>query len=275
MKIFFLSLALLLPVGLYAQAPVTAIHADTNLAAMAADADPSFSVATIKPNPSESRYTGFSLVNIQGERYSARNVSLEDLVKFAYSLQGSQIAGLPEWAGQKRWDISAVMEPEGRPDGDQLRTMLRKLLAERFKLAAKTEQRVLPVYTLTVAKGGIKAPASDGKVSGDVEHPAVGGMEFAYRGATIKTYANYLQQSLMNRPVVDQTGLSGRYDFDLTFMPDDTMFGGRFRLPPDMMDKAAPNIFTALQQQLGLKLTPEKVLVDVLVVGHAEEPTEN
>jgi uncharacterized protein (TIGR03435 family) len=270
MRHIILALALLLPTALHAQAVTT----NTTAAPMAADADPSFDVATIKPHPLDAPYAGFRLVNIQGEHYSARNVSLVDLTKFAYSMQLNQVIGLPAWANEKHFDISATMQPVGHPNGDQLRTMLRKLLADRFKLASHIEQRVLPVYTLTVAKPGLKAPVSDGKLNGDFENEAPGGMKFGEHNATSKMWANYLQQALMNRPVVDQTALPDRYDFAVTFMPDDTMFGGRFHFP-DSGENAAPNIYTALQEQLGLKLTPEKTSVDVLVIDHAEEPSGN
>lgn len=271
MRRHLLALALLTPAALHAQAVTTT----TNAAPMAADADPSFDVATIKPHPLDSPYRGFRLVNIQGEHYSARNVSLADLTKFAYSMQLSQIIGLPAWAADKHYDISATMQPVGHPSGDQVRTMLRKLLADRFKLTFHTEQRVLPVYTLSVVKSGLKAPVSDGKLSGDFEDEASGGMKFGEHNATSKMWANYLQQALMNRPVLDQTALPGRYEFAVTFMPDDTMFGGRFHFPSDMTENAAPNIYTALQQQLGLKLTPEKASIDVLVIDHVDEPSAN
>ena len=270
MRRHLLALALLLPSALHAQASLT----NTNAAPMAADADPSFDVATIKPHPLDGPYTGFRLVNIQGERYSARNVSLVDLTKFAYSMQLNQLIGLPSWAGESRYDISAIMQPAGHPNGDQIRTMLRKLLADRFQLTFHREQRVLPVYTLTVVKSGLKATVSSDKGFTDFEHERPGGMEMGERDATSAMFANYLQQALMNRPVVDQTHLPGRYDFAVTFMPDDTMFGGRFHFP-DSGDSAAPSIYTALQQQMGLKLTPDKTSVDVLVIDHVQEPSAN
>jgi len=270
-----LSLTLLgtLTPALHAQG---AVQTNTNANPMAADADPSFEVASIKLHDNNSPTRSISILNIQGQHYSARNVDLEDLVKFAYSLQSTQILKLPNFPNSPHYDINATMQPEGRPSGDQVRTMLRKLLAERFKLTFHAEQRALPVYTLTVTKAGLKAPTSDSKTVADTEHEIPGGMQFNLHGATSKNYANYLQQAIMDRPVVDHTGLPAdtRYNFDLAFLPDDSMFGGRFHFP-DQMDKAAPNIFTALQEQLGLKLTPEKISIDVLVIDHAEPPSDN
>jgi len=248
-----------------------AVQLNSSATPMPADADPSFEVATIK-GPSS---PGFALINIQGQRYSAHNVSLEDLVKFAYSLHSDQVINLPKFGDQGRYDISAVMQPEGRPSGDQIRTMIRKLLAERWKLATHTEQRVLSVYVLTAPHGAEKLKPSKFDTAADTESEVANGMEFAFRGATPNMYVNYLQQALLDRPVVDRTGLTGRFDFDVIFMPDDSMFGGRFRPTPEMADKAAPNFFTALTEATGLKLTPEKTSVDVLVIDHAEPPTAN
>jgi uncharacterized protein (TIGR03435 family) len=266
-----LGLATLLAAPLAKAQTVNAVQTNSNAAAMAADADPSFEVATIK-GPSS---PGFSLVNIQGQHYSAHNVTLQDLIKFAYSLQSTQIVNLPKFGDENRYDIAAVMSPEGRPTGDQLRTMLRKLLAERWKLTFHTEQRTLSAYLLTAPHGAEKLKPSQAPFAADTERPAPGGMEFIFRGVTTKTYANYLQQALLDRPVVDRSGIEGKFDFDVVFMPDDSMFGGRFHASADMAEKAAPGFFTALTESTGLKLTPDKVPVDVLVIDHAEPPSAN
>ncbi len=266
-----IALGTLLVAPMLAAQTVNAVQTNSNLAPMPADADPSFEVATIK-GPSS---PGFGILNIQGQRYFAHNVTLQDLVKFAYSLQGNQVVNMPKFGGEDRYDISAVMQPEGRPSGDQIRTMLRKLLAERWKFVAHTEQRVLPVYVLTAPHGAEKLKLSTFTTVSDTEKVAPGGMEFAFRGATPTSYANYLQQALLDRPVVDRTGLTDKYDYDVIFMPDDSMFGGRFRASPEMVEKAAPNFFTALTEATGLKLTAEKTSVGVLVIDHAETPSAN
>jgi uncharacterized protein (TIGR03435 family) len=250
---------------------VNAVQTNSSAAPMPADADPSFEVATIK-GPSS---PGFNIVNIQGQHYSAHNVTLQDLIKFAYSLQSSQIVNLPKLGDENRYDIAAVMQPEGHPNGDQLRIMLRKLLADRFKLVTHTEQRTLPVYILTAPNGAGKLKPSTFTTVSDSERPAPGGMEFTLRGATPTSYANYLQQAMLNRPVIDRTGLTARFDYAVTFMPDETMFNGRFRPSPEMLEKSAPNFFTALTESTGLKLTPDKAPVDVLVIDHAEPPSAN
>jgi uncharacterized protein (TIGR03435 family) len=248
-----------------------AVQTTTSAGPMPADADPSFDVATIKPPSSP----GFFVVKVQGEHYAAHNVRLLDLIKYAYSLQASQIADLPRWIEDTRYDIAAAMAPEGRPSGDQLHTMLRKLLADRFKLTAHTEQRITSVYVLTAPHGTEKLKPSISPTFADTEHEAPGGMALAVRGATLKAYANYLQQALLDRPVVDHTALDGRFDIDVAFLPDDSMFGGRFHAPPDMLDKGAPSFFTALTESTGLKLTPDKIPVDILVIDHVEPPSPN
>lgn len=275
MAVLLCILLLLCAPGLRAQSQVNAVHSDTDAKPMAADAVPSFDVASIRPNNSGGYRSGFVLVNIEGEHYYARKVSALDLIKFAYRLQAKQILGLPSWANEKTYDISAVMQPEGRPSFDQLRIMLQKLLADRFKLAAHPDQRTLPVYVLTVAKGGSRLKPSTSPNVHDLERPAAGGMEFALYGSPTSGYANYLQQALVDRPVLDHTSLPGKYDYDVTFLPDQTMFGGRFRPSPDTLANAAPNFFTAIQEQLGLKLTPANASANVLVVDHLEPPSEN
>jgi len=257
----------------------TALQAQSATSApMPATADPSFEVATIKPHPMTggNPRAGYDIVDLQGQHYFAHNVSLEDLIKFSYRLQERQVIQLPKWAAETRYDISAVMHPEGSPNGDQLRTMLRKLLADRFKLATHTEQRVLPVLALTVGKDGAKMPASEGKTT-ESEHPVPGGMQFIFLGMTTKIYANFLQQALVDRPVLDRTGLPATacYDFDLTFLPDETMFGGRYRASAEDLANPAASLFTALEEQLGLKLSPEKIPADVLIIDHVEPPSEN
>lgn len=262
--------AVLTAVGLRAQIRPAVVGPMTKSTSMAADAEPSFEVATIKPNASG----GFGINLIQGSHYAARNVSLDDLVKFAYQLHATQVIGLPDWAGQDRYDVAAVMQPEGRPSMNQVRTMLKKLLADRFKLAFHDETRVLPIFVMTIAKSGPKMRPSDGVISGDSEHEVPGGVQFVFKGVTAKAYADFLQQVVVDRPVVDHTGLTGKFDFDVTFLPDETMFGGRVQMPPDTSN-SAPSLFTALQDQLGLRLIPDKSVTNVLVIDHAEKPSEN
>jgi uncharacterized protein (TIGR03435 family) len=244
---------------------------------MAADADPAFDVATIKPNSSGDPLPhGMAL--IKGKNYAARNVSLEDLVRFTYGVQTKQIAGAPEWMDKDRFDIAAVMDTEGRPALAQTQAMVRKLIADRFALKLHHEKRKLAAFLLTVGKDGPKMPTTllDGPNPTDNMRDGSNGLDFAYRNATTADLVMYLQGLVLDRPVVDETGIKGKYDFVFTFMPDDSMFGGRMHIPPRQDSvEYAPTLFDALQRQSGLKLVPGKASVDVLVIDHVEKPSAN
>jgi uncharacterized protein (TIGR03435 family) len=247
---------------------------------MAADADPSFEVATIKPN--DSGAPGMQGLTIQGRNFKTRNSSLGDLICFAYQVQAKQIAGLPDWAEKDRYDISAVPDVEGAPNPQQVRTMIRKLLADRFQLKFHHDQRELSAFVLTVGKTGSKlAPTqSNGPLPGIGLGPGKGGMTLHIMNATIGDFTGFLQSLVLDRPVVDQTGLTAKFDFNVTFTPDDSQFNGRppqFGAKPAQTDavEAAPSLFDAMQQQLGLKLEAKKTAVDVLAIDHVEKPSAN
>jgi uncharacterized protein (TIGR03435 family) len=156
--------------------------------------------------------------------------------------------------------------------------MLRELLADRFKLTFPRERREMPVYALTVARGGPKLP--EGTPDTTPEGPPAlafviypDRVKLPARSATVGEFASVLQRAAMDRPVIDQTGIPGRYDFDLEWLPDETQFGG-LDLKPNP-DAPKPDLFAAVQQQLGLKLEATKGPVEVLVVDRVEKPSEN
>ena len=245
---------------------------------MAANADPSFDVATIKPNNSGA--TSMQGLIMNGRNFATRNSSLGDLIAFAYNVQMKQIAGGPEWMDSDRFDIAAVPDQEGVPSSRQLRTMMQKLLAERFKLKFHHEQRELPAYVLTVGKTGEKLTKTqfpDSALPGLGMRPGPGGVTLNVRSAAIPEFTSFLQMIVLDRPVVDQTGLTGKYDFQCKFTPDDSQFNGHPpKLPPETdTTESSPNLFDAMQQQLGLKLSAEKTAVDVLVIDHVEKHSDN
>ncbi|MGP8260965.1 MAG: TIGR03435 family protein [Acidobacteriaceae bacterium] len=242
---------------------------------MAADADPSFEVATIKPNPSG----GPSLQGLvlHGRETVVTNGSLIDLLKFAYNLQVNQIVGAPGWTDSDRDDIVGIPDQPGQPNVEQMRSMVRKLLADRFKLTSHQEKRDLSAYVLTVGKTGQKLTPTQikGNLPGFSYSPGTGGLTLHLVNGTMKDFTDFLQMLVLDKPVVDQTGITGRFDSNVTFTPDQAQFNGN---PPklkaaDVPD--APDLFTAIQQQLGLKLTAEKTAVDVLVIDHVEKPSPN
>jgi uncharacterized protein (TIGR03435 family) len=260
---------------------------------MAADADPSFEVATIKPNNTGAvRLQGLV---IRGRNFITRASSVEDLISFAYSVQEKQIVNAPAWIDSERYDIEAIPDAPGTPNTEQVRVMIRKLLADRFKLAFHKEKRDLPAYVLTVAKSGEKLPPTElkGQLPGLGFGPGKGGLTLRAINAAIPDFTGFLQVLVLDRPVVDRTGLTGRYDFSCTFTPDDSQFGGH---PPRMPGStpaapgaatgepaaqtseatpSAPNLFEAMQQQLGLKLSAEKTAVDVIAIDHVDHPSPN
>ncbi|CAN5540717.1 hypothetical protein BH10ACI4_BH10ACI4_36530 [soil metagenome] len=244
---------------------------------MAADANPSFEVATIKPNKSGAHQ--MQQLTVNGRNFRTRNSSLGDLITFAYQVQIKQVVGAPEWLETDRYDIEATQDTEGAPNPQQVRTMIQKLLADRFKLKFHHDKRDLSAYILSVGKGGSKLKPTEmaGPLPGIGFRPSAEGVSLGVRNGAIGDFTGFLQTLILDRPVVDQTGLKDRFDFTVKFMPDDSQFSGH---PPTLpasteATNAFPNLFTALQDQLGLKLESAKTPVEVIAIDHVEKPSEN
>ena len=240
---------------------------------MAADADPTFEVATVKP--SDPNRQGRA-ITVRGRTFATFNTSLNALLSFAYGVHPRQIVGAPDWADSALYDIEARPAGEGQPNDRQWRSMLQKLLADRFKLSFKREKREMPAYVIVVAAGGPKLARSGGDPNG------LPGLFFKGLGvlpainATIGDFAGLLQSVVLDRPVVDQTGLTGRWDFTLQWTPDETQFGGRGgQAQAQAGANAPPGLFTAMQEQLGLKIDSTRAPVDALVIDRVEKPSEN
>jgi uncharacterized protein (TIGR03435 family) len=244
---------------------------------MAVDADPSFDVATIKPNNSGA--TSMQQLTINGRDFKTVNSSLADLIKFAYNVQIKQIVGAPDWIDKDRYDVAGTPDHEGAPNVEQLRVMIRKLLADRFQLKFHHEKRELSAFVLTVAKDGSKLKPTElnGPLPGIGMRPGKAGPELIVRNGTLGDFTSFLQLMVLDRPVVDQTGLKGKYDITVPFTPDDSLFNGNPRPFPKVAEgvEPAPGLFDAIQQSLGLKLTAEKTQVDVLAIDHVEKPSAN
>jgi uncharacterized protein (TIGR03435 family) len=154
--------------------------------------------------------------------------------------------------------------------------MIQKLLATRFKLAFHHEQRELAVYAIVIGKDGPRLTTTDRKPSDSTNFSYTNRVVLTVRNATMADFADGMQASFMDRPVVDQTGLADRYDFLLKWTPDESRSGLGEKLPPTADDpNAPPGLYTAIQEQLGLKLVSTKAPVDVLVIDHIEMPSEN
>jgi uncharacterized protein (TIGR03435 family) len=241
---------------------------------MAADANPTFEVATIKPSDPNVPGDWF---RVNGRNFTTHNISLAGLIKFAYGVHGKQILNGPDWMDHDTYDIAAVPDGEGQPSDKQWKGMLQKLIAERFKMTFHQDKRELAVFALTVAKDGPKNLAENtggGSLPGMFFRGTPGGIMLPANNATMKDFTGLLQEVVLDKPVVDQTGLKGRYDFNLKWAPDDSQFGGHVPPPSDAPD-APPSLFVAVQEQIGLKIESTKAMVDVMVVDHVEKPTAN
>ena len=240
---------------------------------MPTDWVPAFEVATIKPSKPE---TAGSAITVRGRTFATLNQTVSSMMTFAFGIHPDQIIGGPAWVKEDRFDISAEPEGTGMPNDKQWKAALAKLLADRFSLAFHRDKKELSVYALTTLKSGHKLTVNDTNPNG---LPALffrGLGVFPVRNATMSDFAGVMQAVVLDRPVIDQTGLSGRYDFTLTWTPDDTQFGGRGgQAPPADPATAPPGLFTAIQEQLGLKLEATKAPAEVLVIDRLEKPTPN
>jgi uncharacterized protein (TIGR03435 family) len=241
---------------------------------MAADANPSFEVATIKPSaPDEPG----KLFGVRGAHFKTINTTLTDLITFAYGVQQKQVVGQPEWMDKDKWDIEAQPDVAGAPNKQQVSTMVQKLLADRFQLKFHKDTKELSAYVLTLTKTGNKMTA------GSTDPNQLPGLFFQGLGvltvqnATMQDFAGLMQSAVLDRPVVDQTSLPGKWNFLLKWTPDESQFGGMgVKVPPptDAPD-APPPLFTAIQEQIGLKLDAGKAQVPVLVIDKVEKPSDN
>lgn len=233
---------------------------------MATDAHPSFAVATIKPHdPNYPRRQGWNFI---GDRVRIDNQTVASILMYAYSINPHQFAGLPEWADKFAYDIEGTTDTPGQPNRTQQQEMLQKLLAERFGLKLHREQRPLNVYAIQIAKGGPKLTAAAHPDAQPTQHANQQGAAICNKmnSATMADFVLDMQFFVEDRPLVDQTGLTGRYDISLCYTPDDAQ---------STDSNAPPGLFTAIQEQLGLKLDAVKAPAEVLVIDHVEQPSPN
>lgn len=243
---------------------------------MAADANPAFDVATIKPN--DQGATSMQRLTINGRNFVTMASSLTDLIGFAFNVQTRQILGVPDWSDRDRYDINATLDTEGAPTDKQLRSAIRRLLEDRFKLSVHQDKKELPAFVLTVAKTGpkLKPTEATGPLPGLGFSPGPTGVTLIVHNGLISEFDELLQTMVLDRPVVDETGIPGKFDISVTFTPDDSQFHGH---PPPIKKaddvEVAPSLFEAIQQNLGLKLEAQKAPVPVVVLDHVEKPSAN
>jgi uncharacterized protein (TIGR03435 family) len=226
------------------------------------EAPPAFEVASVKPNTSGS---GSSRTSGTTGRLTITNRSLKELIEMAYSVQDFQFAG-PEWLGSVKFDIVAKIPAAAQTD--QRPAMMQALLAERFHLAVHRESKEMPAYALVVGKSGPKLQQVEPGGTNMNNNGNNNSRQITAERVSMAVLAETLAR-IVEHPVVDRTGLQGVYKLKLEYTPDNAR--------PDGPDGAAgPSIYTALQEQLGLKLQTQKLPVDVIVVDRVERvPTEN
>jgi len=258
-----------------------------------------FEAASVKPSNPQAQ--GVGIRRQPGGRFNTINTPVRMLITFAYQIQSFQIVGGPDWIGSEPFDIVAKME--GDPPAvipgtgaDHMMLAVRTLLADRFKLTLKKETRELDIYALTMAKPGGKPGPALKPASGDCSPeafakragappPAPGGASptvcgilqgpgrIRFGGYPLSLFANAIS-SRVGRQVIDRTGLTGNWDFEMSFaaeLPPGAQLPPGATPPP--VDPDAPNFFTAIQEQLGLKLEGTKGPVEVYVIDHIEKPT--
>jgi uncharacterized protein (TIGR03435 family) len=254
---------------------------------------PAFEVASIRENVSIS--DGASVRAQPGGRVSVTNNTLRNIIRNAYNVQNYQIMGGPEWVNTVRWNITAKAADDAPPQ--QLILMLRTLLANRFKLVVRSETREMPIYSLILARAdgrlGPQLRASSvncaaifaaAKAKGEAPPPTTNGRptcgtritrgNMMTTGVTIADVARNLGP-FTGRPVVDKTELAGAYDVDLIWTPEQGPPGPDGTAPSAQPSSDGESLFTAVQEQLGLKLDAQRGPVDVLVIDSAQRPIED
>jgi|GEM_PF-1649483 len=201
-------------------------------------------------------------------RLTIRHTSLQSMISDAFGVDYRYIAGGPAWLDRRHYDLDAKVEGNGRLTREQMRPLLRSLLEERFHLRTHLERKVVPGYALVVAKGGPRLQPNQSA-------PFLGiysGYKMKWQNVSVEYFARALENPV-RQPVVDKTGIAGMYDFDLQYGPhgragEDPVFANI----PERFYANLPDIFTVLEEQLGLKLVPEKVAISALVIDHFDEP---
>jgi uncharacterized protein (TIGR03435 family) len=238
-----------------------------------------FEVASVKPAPPGT--TGVRMGFTPGGGVRIQNATLQNIIEVAFDVQRFQVSGAPSWIASEQFVIEGKPPAGGADGNDAARRRLQRLLAERFHLMVRHETKEGPVYALSVVKGGPKMKDSD---TGDgISGSRPGHIQGSKVGMALLTH--WLSM-VIGRPVVDRTGLTGTYAFELSWSPDMGSTPGKGAGPiaemksaqaaaADPPDPNGPTLFTALQEQLGLKLEPAKGSVETIVIERVERPTAN
>jgi uncharacterized protein (TIGR03435 family) len=244
---------------------------------MASDADPAFDVVTIKPSKPNGKG---KLFTVRGRYVVANNATLYDLMAIAYGVHAKQISGAPDWVRTSLLDIEGVPDISGRPNWHHWSLLFQKLLADRFQLKFHQEKKELSVYAITVANHEPKFNKTKAAPTDPPGIVPIGLGNLTVHNETIAEFAFEMQAMVMDKPVVDRTGLTDRYDFTLKWTPDDSQYqqsrstSPNMRIPAGDNSNAPPGLYTAVREQLGLKIEATKALIDVIVIDHVEKPQD-
>jgi uncharacterized protein (TIGR03435 family) len=269
-----------LPPALVAQMPLPMETAGTDAAGVKL---PAYDTVSIRENKGDSH---MMRVMNKANGFECTNLPVVSLIANAYRVRQDLISGLPEWAASAHFDVNAKVADEDlatfkKLSDRQRDEMLLAMLQDRFKLQAHKETPTLPIFDLVVDKGGPKftestaTPPTPGEPfdpNSKVRHAGsmmMGAGRLSVTGVPMQSLSNQLAYSV-GKTVVDKTGLTGKYDFELRWTPE-----GKTNSTDNGTDEAPADIFTALREQLGLKLVPSKGPVETLVVDHIEKPSEN
>jgi uncharacterized protein (TIGR03435 family) len=241
---------------------------------MPPDANPAFDVATIKPSDTSAPHGTF--IRSNGRHLIAYNMSVGELITYAYGLHAKQIVHASPVLRDAHFDIDGVPDREGWPNLTQSRLMFQKLLVSRFKLAFHYESRELPVYAIQIARSGPHLNLTTRKPGEGTRFSYTCQAVLTVRNNSVSDVAKGLQDVFLDRPVVDQTDLHDRYDFDLKWTPDNSQSYCPVGSTSSRIDpNAPPGLYTAFQEQLGLKIVSTKAPVQVMVIDKIESPSEN
>jgi uncharacterized protein (TIGR03435 family) len=262
---------LLLALGLFLVVPSSLGQSGSSAPAASTAAKlPAYDVVAIKPNKSGS---GSLDVESNVDTYNAKNITVKGLLEEGYGIRRDLISGVPGQIDSAHFDVMAkIVDPDAvairKLTGRQRGSMMLPVLAERFQLKAHVETRILPVFELVIVSSGPKFKHSadqKGNNTGTSIQSSDRGVELTAHGVNMASLASSLEGQV-HRPVIDKTGLAGNYDVALKWASDRV---------PSAESNPGPSIFTALQEQLGLKLKATKGPVETLVVDHVEMPSEN
>ena len=216
---------------------------------------PQFEVASVKPSAPGSR--GPTIYNPTRERFAIDSITTKALIAYAYDVREFQVSGGSNWVGSEEYNI--VAKPQGEASNERILAMVKNLLAERFNLTLHHESKEMPVLALTVVKEGPRLHPSEATGGPEIRG---GRGRLVARKVTMGMLAAQLAGRVLDRAVLDRTKIAGEFDVDLEWTPDES---------PD----SSSSIFTALQEQLGLRLETQKGVVDVLLIDHVERPSAN